>query len=211
MYDRTVKGKKLTLCVSGQLWNRSLVMLDTETNSLWSHILGEAMAGELKGQVLEPIASDMVSWSAWKREHPNTTLLNMSRTHKAFTDEFYKTPETFVVGFAGNVGMQHCSFTTLIQKPVLNVEARGLPLLITFDPASTSIRIFARKLDEQVLTFVTVDPRTVRDEQTKSEWNRATGQATRGPLKGRQLAPHVGIVSFAKAWRRFHPDSKPVD
>jgi hypothetical protein len=70
VYDRTVNEKLLTLCVSGQLWNRSLVMLDIETRSLWSHILGEAMAGELKGQLLKPIPSDMVTWAAWKRDHP---------------------------------------------------------------------------------------------------------------------------------------------
>ena len=29
------------------LWNRSLVMYDVETRSHWSHILGEAMQGEL--------------------------------------------------------------------------------------------------------------------------------------------------------------------
>ena len=38
---------ELTLVVSGMLWNRNLVMLDLETESLWSHILGEAKAGVL--------------------------------------------------------------------------------------------------------------------------------------------------------------------
>ena len=44
-----VKDRKLTLCVSGKLWNRSLIMMDKETDSLWSHLLGEAMAGPLEG------------------------------------------------------------------------------------------------------------------------------------------------------------------
>ena len=61
MYDRQVKDQEVTLTVSGKLWNRSLVMQDTETKSLWSHILGEAMDGELKGVVLKSLPSDMVT------------------------------------------------------------------------------------------------------------------------------------------------------
>jgi len=211
VYDRTINKKKLTFCVSGQLWNRSLVMLDIETKSLWSHILGEAMAGELKGQVLKSIPADMVTWSAWKRDHPKTTVLDMSRTRSAYTSEFYRDPRKFVLGFIGEFGMRHCSFATMIEQPVLNTDARGLPLLITFDSASTSARIFSRKLGDQVLTFAAIDQRTLLDDQTKSVWNRATGVATDGPLKGKRLAPHVGIVSFTRTWKQFHPDSKAVD
>ena len=55
MYARKVKGKTLTLSVSGMLWNRSLVILDAETKSLWSHILGRAMQGPLEGETLEAL------------------------------------------------------------------------------------------------------------------------------------------------------------
>lgn len=186
-------------------------MMDIETESLWSHILGEAMEGTLKGQLLKPISADMVTWGAWKREYPKTTVLNMSRTNRNFTAKFYGDPKRFVVGFTGNLGMQHCSFSTMLDQPLLNADARGLPLLITFDKDSTSIRIYSRKLADQVLTFEAAGPQTLRDEQTKSLWNRATGTATSGPLEGKRLAPHVGIVSFTRAWMTFHPDSKAVE
>ena len=45
MYAAEVGKQKLTFGVSGMLWNRSLVMYDKETGTLWSHILGEAMQG----------------------------------------------------------------------------------------------------------------------------------------------------------------------
>ena len=48
MYARKTKERTLTFGVSGMLWNRSLVMYDRETKSLWSHMLGEAMQGRLK-------------------------------------------------------------------------------------------------------------------------------------------------------------------
>ena len=59
MYASQVESRKLTFSVSGMLWNRSLVMLDQETKSLWSHILGQAMRGPLKGTRLEVIPSTM--------------------------------------------------------------------------------------------------------------------------------------------------------
>ena len=41
------------------LWNRSLVMYDVETKSNWSHILGRAMDGEMKGTRLEMLPSEI--------------------------------------------------------------------------------------------------------------------------------------------------------
>ena len=43
MYARTVQGRTLNFAVSGLLWENSLVMVDDATESLWSHLLGEAM------------------------------------------------------------------------------------------------------------------------------------------------------------------------
>ena len=51
MYARTVEERELTLQVSGMLWQRSLVMRDLETGTLWSHLMGKAMEGELKGTI----------------------------------------------------------------------------------------------------------------------------------------------------------------
>jgi hypothetical protein len=48
VYATNVDKQKLTFCVSGQLWNRSLVMMDLETKSLWSHLLGRGMQGKHK-------------------------------------------------------------------------------------------------------------------------------------------------------------------
>ena len=185
-------------------------MLDTQTQSLWSHILGEAMKGPLKGTRLTTLPSDMMTWSAWRQAHPNTTVLAMSRTrHQEYTDEFYRDPSRFVVGFLGGEGMQHCSFATLKQHPLLNVDAGGVPLLVTFDPETTSVRIWSRAVDGKTLTFEDQEGQ-IRDRETGSTWDRLTGKATSGPNKGKSLAAHVGIVSYARAWQIFHPDSREV-
>ncbi len=185
-------------------------MMDTETKTQWSHILGRAMKGRLKGRQLEAIPADMVTWSAWKRDFPDTTVLALKRTrHHEYTDEFYQDPRNFVVGFSTPAGPRHCSFATLVKQAVLNVDAGELPLVISFDRASTSARIFVRELDGAVLKFQ-LDGNSLSDIQTGSHWNRVTGEAISGSSKGKRLKSHVGIVSYAEVWKTFHPDSKAV-
>ncbi len=180
--------------------------MDIETESLWSHILGECMAGELKGTELETIQADMLTWSAWKKEHPKTTVLNMRRTNKSFTKAFYRDLSKFVLGFTGRFGMQHVTFDALSKEPVANIDAKGEALLALFDKDSTSARLFRRKVGDQTLTFSRSDAGKIVDDQTGSEWSRS-GLSIAGALKGNQLKPHVGIPSFTRSWKQFHPDS----
>jgi hypothetical protein len=192
------------------LWQRSLVMQDLETESLWSHLLGEAMRGEMRGAQLEQLVGDMVTWDAWRREHPETTVLNLPRTHRAYTRDFYRDPAAFVLGFEVDGDTYHCSFSTLMERPLIGFDVSGSPLLLCFDRQSTSARLFSRIVDHRELTFLPVDANTMRDEQTGSRWNRKSGVGKDGELVGKQLAQLPGIVSFARAWRVFHPESAEV-
>lgn len=206
MYVREIDGQTRTLQVSGKLWNRSLVMRDTETGSLWSHILGLCVEGKHKGTRLETIPSDMLTWSAWKSEFPETTVLKMSRTNRNYTDAFYTSLNRFVVGIHGRSGMCHVPFSTLKQSQVVNLDARGAPIVAVYDSDSTSARLFARSVGQQVLTFELAGVQHFRDKETGSLWDRS-GTAIEGELKGQALKPYVGIVSFTKSWMTFHPRS----
>ena len=210
MYVTNVEGQKLTFVVSGKLWNRSLIMMDAETKSLWSHLLGRGMAGQYKGKLLETIPSDITTWSMWKAEHPDTTVLNLKRSSRQFVKDFYKDPGRFVVGFVGNFGMHHVSMEQLLKWPVANVDARGLPLLVVFDPEGTATRVFRRKVGDQILTFSSYAAGGFVDDQTKSTWNRQ-GVAVAGALEGKTMHQQVSIPSFKRAWLMFHPNSGLID
>jgi hypothetical protein len=210
VYVTNVDGQKLTFVVSGQLWNRSLVMMDVETESLWSHLLGRGMDGRHKDTVLKTIPSDITTWDVWKAEHPTTSLLNLKRSSRQFVKEFYKEPGRFVVGFVGKFGMHHVSMEQLLKQPIANVDARGLPLLVAFDPEGTATRVFRRKLGDNFLTFSADSSGKLVDDQTGSTWNRG-GVAVAGPLKGKTMEQQVSIPSFRRAWLNFHPDSRPID
>jgi len=76
VYDREIKGRTLTFGVSGMLYRNSLIMFDRETGSLWSHFLGAAVQGPLKGTRLRFIPSSFTTWGAWRAEHPDTLVLD---------------------------------------------------------------------------------------------------------------------------------------
>jgi len=188
------------------LWNRSLVIQDVETKSLWSHLLGKAMDGKLKGKTLKPIVSDMTTWSDWKTQHPKTTVLNMSRTAERYTRGMFLRPEMYVAGFEANGKVYSIPFKRLAEEKVISIDVQGQPLLATWDENGTVARLYSRKIDDTTFTFFQDGERLV-DDETKSEWNPSTGAAVSGPSKDKSLKQHVIIVSYDKAWQTFHPES----
>lgn len=208
VFDRTVHGQTLTFVVSGMLWNRTLVMMDVETNSLWSLLLMRAMSGPLEGQRPAALPSEMTTWDAWRSEHPQTTVLNMPRTSRDFVKQYYDAAEQFVYGIATNGNAYHVSLSTLKQNPVLNVNVADTPLVVTFDPESAAVHLFSRNIDEQTLSFTARDDSSMQDRETGTIWDRSTGQAREGRLQGQTLEPRAGSLAFARAWRAFYPDSR---
>ncbi len=50
-------------------------MRDEETGSWWQQITGKAIFGPLKGQQLEPVLSDELTFGLWKQESPTGQVL----------------------------------------------------------------------------------------------------------------------------------------
>ena len=191
------------------LWNESLVMIDKETRSLWSHLMGKALKGDMEGLVLKPLPCTMLTWVKWRELHPDTTVLDMSPTASEFTTEFYREPEKFVLGWRTSSGDFHIGLDKLLQQTVIHPPDQT-ETVATFDLGSTAANLFQAKLDSQSLTFAAAEPGTMRDLETSSVWNITTGKAIEGEMKGRELAPLVGIMSYAEAWETFHPESVEV-
>ncbi len=185
-------------------------MSDLETNSEWSHLLGRAMAGKLKGKVLEPIVTDMMTWAAWKKEFPQTTVLNMRRTSAHYTRDFYRDASMFVFGFEVGGETRALPMSAMLKSPVHQFTIGDETLLATFDKKSTATRLFDSEVDGTVLEFTQLDERLMQDKQTGSRWRIANGEAIGGELTGKRLTPRVGIMSFRRAWQNFHPDSEDV-
>lgn len=78
MYGREYNGKSYTLEASGGLMNSSLVMQDRETDSYWSLMKGEVVAGALKGtRIAELPVSQKMKWKDWVKKYPNSKVLSV--------------------------------------------------------------------------------------------------------------------------------------
>ncbi len=88
-YHREVGETVLDFGTSGRLYNSSLVMYDRQTESLWTHFNGTAVVGELAGTELELLAMQTVSWSSFKRAHPDALVLSRET---GFTRDYGRNP-----------------------------------------------------------------------------------------------------------------------
>lgn len=84
VFDPIVKGERVEFGTSGRLWNSNLVMYDRKTETYWSQILGEGIKGELAGQVLDVLPSDVVKFGDWKSKNPEGEVLSRDTGAKRF-------------------------------------------------------------------------------------------------------------------------------
>jgi hypothetical protein len=77
VYSREIDGRALTLSPSGWTYDRTFVLYDKETGSLWfpddDGLL--AIQGEYFGQRLPKVLFEDTVWSKWSEEHPESTIL----------------------------------------------------------------------------------------------------------------------------------------
>ena len=79
-YDRTVDDQVLDFGVSGSLYQSAMVMYDRQTESLWTHVDGLAVVGELVGTELELLPVAMVRWSDARTAHPDALVLSRTQS-----------------------------------------------------------------------------------------------------------------------------------
>jgi hypothetical protein len=190
------------------LWNRSLVMRDVETGSLWSHLLGRCMAGDLMGTELKILPSVMTTWEDWRDRHPNTSVLNLSRTAEEFDREVYSRAERFVFGIRFRGKTKAYPLDVLAENPLIQETFNDRELVVVFDSDSTRTAAYERRLDDQVLDFGSeLKEGKLVDKETGSHWDPWTGKALSGPSEGTQLARVNGIISYRRAWQTFYPET----
>ncbi len=75
-FNGKVDGKVRDFGVSGLVFNNNLLFYDRATESLWSQLKGQAVAGRESGRQLEAIPTEVTTWADWKARHPNTKVLS---------------------------------------------------------------------------------------------------------------------------------------
>ncbi|MET0556717.1 MAG: DUF3179 domain-containing (seleno)protein [Vicinamibacteria bacterium] len=88
----------------------------------------------------------------------------------------------------------------------------GTPVVATYCTLCHTGLVWQRTLDGRVLTFrlygINNQNMLMRDEETGSWWQQATGEAIQGPLKGRRLVPFLHSEVTFEVFRREHPGGR---
>lgn len=234
MYDRRIADRELTFGVSGKLHANSLIMYDHQTDSLWSHLVGAAVTGPLKGAKLLPLHSILTKWEVWRNFHPTSKVLSSGRSalfglSRDPYESYYRSPDTgiiatrvtdkriypkeYVLGIVLNDRARAYPFSALSREPVVNDSFQGVPLLVVFDPESTTGAIFRRKTQGKTPAFKKAHAADKKrffltDDATSSLWEGLTGIALQGPLKGKKLERLPMTPSFWFGWVDHYPNTE---
>ena len=200
-------------------------MYDRETGTLWSQLLGEAVAGELIGTKLEFLPAVMTTWASWREMHPDTLAINKGFFGKQdpYLNYYYSEDagvigstnfderlgtKEFVIGVEIGKDAVAYPFSVLNSQPVVNDEISGNSIVVVFDQENGAGAVWDRSLpDARILEFVHDEGFLMKDTETGSVWNGLTGQAISGELEGATLTRVKSTQSFWFGWVDFHEDT----
>ena len=207
-------------------------MRDEETGSWWQQVSGEAILGPLKGQKLEPVSYDEITFDLWKQEETQGRVLKPDPSVEArkyasadwdqrmsnvpvVTQNLDQTlpPRTLVVGLtAGTASKAYPLDALRKQSPIID-ELGGVPIVVVLGSDGKSIRAYERVVEGRKLEFFgkkDSSPLRLVDAETGSEWD-FTGTAVSGQLSGRQLEKVAVLNDYWFDWKNYHPKTFVYD
>lgn len=97
------------------------------------------------------------------------------------------------------------------QNEALNDVLAGVPVAATWCPIAHSAVVFERTVRGRVLDLGALGLERgvfkLYDRQTRSMWSQISGNASRGPLRGRALRKRESTLTTWGKWRRLHPET----
>jgi len=224
----------LSFGVSGKLWKDALVMYDRETQSLWSHVTGKAIAGKLTGMQLAFLPSLQTTWAEWKQLYPGGQVLSKrsslggGRTPNVYEGYFAnpnqlgifgtRNPDEvlpgkeFVVGVTAEKTAVAYPFRFLSRQPLVNDIVAGQPVVVIFSSAGAAGAVFSRSVGKRTLTFANLRRERgdllMDDRETRTTWRALSGHAVRGALAPTRLVQLPSTLAFWFAWKGFYPETR---
>ena len=181
------EGQRHTFGVSGLLYQSDLLMYDHQTNSLWSQIAMEAVAGPRTGAKLTPLYLEHTTWGEWRTAHPATLVLSTQTGHRR---DYNRDP---YLGYADRPDMM---FDVSRLDPRLHpkewVVGIGVNGVFKAYPFS-ELRKAPSPLTDRV-----------NGQLARIRYNDRARSATVTDDEGRPLA---SVMAFWFAWYAFHPDT----
>lgn len=203
-YDgRASDGATYTFGSSGLLYRSNKLMYDHETRTLWDQLTGKPLLGRLAGTSVHLALRGIVltSWSAWRAEHPATTVLDI---HTGYARSYFP---------GAAYGLYYTSPDTMFpvwrRSLILRPKARIYALQINGVPKAYPIDlVVSRRVIDDTLAGRPVVLVAMRGAVT------AAGRHERGALD-RVHAPDVTysagaeVRAYARGGEQFRPGPAP--
>ena len=227
MWRRSIDGRPLTFHLAG-INNQNFLMRDEETGSFWQQINGKAVSGPLAGRQLELVASDELTFSLWRTEHPRGMVLRpvakyetkyekkdwekeLARARTVVdTSKTGLPPRELMLGLEVNGASRAYKLQRVLEQQLIQDVVGGKALLLVVGQDGKSIRGFSAELPggSAVPDFYRKGEDSslelLIDSATGSAWN-FQGCAVSGPAAGTCL-PRVTIIKdYWFDWRLYHP------
>lgn len=187
---------------------RAMTWWDHKTESVWSQVWGQAIAGPLKGTTLELIPASITPWATWKAQHPHTLAMTNGKESGLFS-RAEQPRDGWVIGIVLGEHSKAYRYTALTEERVVNDFVGPYPVVLYVDPDTRDVKAFLRQVGDQVLTLsLGADGKQLVDAETGSSWDVTRGLARDGALNGEAMRQVPYLSSFDWAWEDFHPDTE---
>ncbi len=205
VHRRELNGQELVLGNQGALWGNAMTWWDHDTGSIWSHPLGEAIAGPRKGERLELFPSTLTTWEAWQTAHPETEALDIEAWPTAFVLD-----DMAVVVDLGTDSAAY-DIPALREVGVVNDTVAGIDIAVVIDPTNDQRwAVFSRMLDTETVDLIaTADGLT--DRRSGTVFDPFLGVGRSGPLAEQSLNKLPAFTSFPDDYRTFFPQGRIWD
>ena len=175
--------------VSGLLYNSDVLLYDHGSESLWSQILGKAIAGPKRGELLDQIPLAHVKYAQWLERHPASWVLSRETGYKGIN--YGRGPE----GYRGYERSRRVFFPVSSRDDryhpkswVLGIQADGVTKAYPFEELRRTSGVVRDRLGEREITVRYAD---------EAAW-----------AEDDQGNPLTAIRLFWFAWIAFHPDTE---
>lgn len=171
--------------VSGLLYQSDVLLYDRRTETLWSQLMMRAVAGPRAGERLRTMQVTHATWRAWRRRHPDTTVLSR---HTGYARDYDRNP------YAGYERSRALYF------PVRHRDERLHP----------KTWVIGLELDGRARAWPVDAIR--RQGQIREHWNGRNivvrhREGLIDIVDADSGATLNGVVLFWFAWATFHPDT----
>jgi hypothetical protein len=227
VWKRSVQGRALTFRLIG-INNQNFLMEDLETHSWWQQASGAAINGPLKGQHLDPVIHDEVTYGLWRREHPAGRVFALTDDGAQIGEKWESRTATMptvvpvpeksgdaLTARAVIIGVTVDGVSKAYPQPLLR-QTRAVmdqvgttPIAVLMGTDGNSVRVFERRVDGlelELLAHPGASPARFLDAETGSEWD-ISGTARAGPLAGRTLRRLPQLTDYWFDWHLYHPDT----